>query len=251
MVYCFMKTKQTIANVKTTEPPKLWQKTSYANLIRYTPSGMYFCRIRVQGRLIRKSLKTDVLSVAKLRLTDEEKRHRQLAQRQMAIQRGRGQMTFEDALKIYRARLQVNPDIKSKTKDYYSQRVDSLLATWPGVEKTNVRDISKQNCLDWAARYEGSSTAFNNTALVLRAVLDMAIESGVIYENMARHVTRRPVRPKELDLPGNDKFAEFIQAIENGGGRTAAIARIWLRFLAYGGLPLGRGKKHHLGRLRF
>jgi len=104
---------------------------------------MYFCRIRVQGRLIRKSLKTDVLSVAKLRLTDEEKRHRQLAQRQMAIQRGRGQMTFGDALKIYCARLQVNPDIKSKTKDYYSQRVDSLLATWPGLEKANVRDISK------------------------------------------------------------------------------------------------------------
>jgi len=73
-----------------------------------------------------------------------------------------------------------------------------------------VRDISKQNCLDWAARYEGSSTAFNNTALVLRAVLDIAIESGVIYENMARYITRRAVRPKELDLPGNDKFAEFI-----------------------------------------
>jgi integrase len=237
-----MKTKQTAANVKTTEPPKLWQKTSYANLIRYTPSGMYFCRIRVQGRLIRKSLKTDVLSVAKLRLTDEEKRHRQLAQRQMAIQRGRGHMTFGDALKIYRARLQVNPDIKSKTKDYYSQRVDSLLATWSGLEKTNVRDISKQNCLDWSARYEGSSTAFNNTALVLRAVLDIAIESGVIYENVARHVTRRVVRPKELDLPGNDKFAEFIHAIENGGGRFSRDCADLVRFLAYGGFRLGEAK---------
>jgi hypothetical protein len=54
-----MKTKQSIANVETAELPKLWLKTSYANLIRYTPSGIYFCRIRVQGKLIRKSLKTD------------------------------------------------------------------------------------------------------------------------------------------------------------------------------------------------
>ena len=151
-------------------------------------------------------------------------------------------MTFGDALKIYRARLQVNPDIKSKTKDYYSQRVDSLLATWPGLEKTNVRDISKQNCLDWAARYEGSPTAFNNTALVLRAVLDIAIESGVIYENVARHVTRRAVRPKELDLPGNDKFAEFIQAIENGGGRFSRDCADLVRFLAYGGFRLGEAR---------
>ena len=50
------------------------------------------------------------------------------------------------------------------------------------LENTNVRDISKQNCLDWAAKYKGSATAFNNTALVLRMVLDIAIESGVIYE---------------------------------------------------------------------
>ena len=45
-----------------------WQKTQYANLIRYVPSSSYFARLRVNGNLIRKSLKTDVLSVAKLRL---------------------------------------------------------------------------------------------------------------------------------------------------------------------------------------
>ena len=51
---------------------KEWQKTSYANLIRYVPSGTYFARVRVAGKLIRRSLKTDVLTVAKLRLADLE-----------------------------------------------------------------------------------------------------------------------------------------------------------------------------------
>ena len=40
---------------------------SYTNLIRYVPSGIYYARLRVKGKLIRKSLKTDVLSVGKLR----------------------------------------------------------------------------------------------------------------------------------------------------------------------------------------
>ncbi|MFM2294000.1 MAG: hypothetical protein RLZZ350_413 [Verrucomicrobiota bacterium] len=221
------------------EKPKLWQKTSFANLIRYLPSGIYFLRIRVRGQLIRKSLKTDVLSVAKLRLTDEEKNYRQVAQRQLAMQRGRGQMSFTDALEIYRARLAANTEIKSKTKHYYKQRIDSLLRTWSGLEKTNVRDISKQNCLDWAAKYKGSATAFNNTALVLRMVLDIAIESGVIYENSARHVTRRAIKPKELHLPDNTKFVELVQIIQNAGGRFSRDCADLVRFLAYGGFRLG------------
>jgi hypothetical protein len=61
-----MKSGQTVAKPKA-EKAKLWQKTSHANLIRYLPGGIYFLRIRVRGELIRKSLKTDVLSVAKLR----------------------------------------------------------------------------------------------------------------------------------------------------------------------------------------
>ena len=236
-----MNTGKKRANVESDEP-ELWQKTPYANLIRYNPSGNYFCRIRVHGNLIRKSLKTDVLSVAKLRLTDEEKKHREAAQRQLAIQRGRGQMTFGDALEIYRARLEANPDIKSKTKDYYQQRIDALLRTWPGLDKTNVRDISKQDCLDWAARYDGSPTAFNNTVLVLRAVLDIAVESGVIYENAARHITRRAVRPKELHLPDNTQFIEFVQTIEKGRGRYSRHCSNLVRFLSYGGFRLGEAR---------
>jgi len=36
-----------------------------ANLVRYTPSGVYFSRIRVRGKLIRRSLKINTLNVAK------------------------------------------------------------------------------------------------------------------------------------------------------------------------------------------
>jgi hypothetical protein len=46
-----------------TEPPPAdpesdWQKTPFASLIRFGPSQTYFARIRVKGKLIRRSLKT-------------------------------------------------------------------------------------------------------------------------------------------------------------------------------------------------
>jgi len=65
-----------------TEPDSIWQKTPYANLLRYNPSGKYFARIRVHGKLIRRTLKTSSLSVAKLRLSDLEKSERQKGEHQ-------------------------------------------------------------------------------------------------------------------------------------------------------------------------
>jgi hypothetical protein len=44
----------------------VWQKTSYANLLRYKPSKVYFARIRICGKLIRRSLKTQALTLETL-----------------------------------------------------------------------------------------------------------------------------------------------------------------------------------------
>jgi len=56
--------------------------------------------MRVKGKLIRKRLKTDTLSVAKLRLADLEKTERQRAESHADVKRRK--LTFGDAVKIYR-----------------------------------------------------------------------------------------------------------------------------------------------------
>ena len=65
---------------ETADKKSDWSKTQYANLIRYIPSGKYYARIRVSGKLIVKALKTTGMSVAKLRLSDLEKSERQNAE---------------------------------------------------------------------------------------------------------------------------------------------------------------------------
>ena len=67
-----MNMKQTSSD-QVSDSESDWQKTPYSNLIRYVPSGTYFARMKVKGKLIRRSLKTKTLSVANLRLSDFEK----------------------------------------------------------------------------------------------------------------------------------------------------------------------------------
>ena len=50
-----------------------WQKTQYANLVRYKASGVYFARMRVQGKLIQKSSIAQNTSSVDVNLTDLSK----------------------------------------------------------------------------------------------------------------------------------------------------------------------------------
>ncbi len=133
------------------QPAKLWSKAGFTNLVRYEPSGVYFARIRVQGRLIRRSLKTTVLSVAKLRLSDFEKSHRQAAERQTDAKQGK--MPFSEAMRILRSRLDSDATLKPLSRSYYDQRLVALVKSWPGLEQKDVRTITRSDCLDWAARF--------------------------------------------------------------------------------------------------
>lgn len=214
--------------IQTQNSPK-WQKTPYANLVRYVPSGTYFSRFKVKGKLIRRSLKTPSITVAKLRLGDMEREERQRAESQSAV--ASGTMTFGDALAIYKQRLAGNVAVKPRTKEYRLERIAALLKSWPTLETTDVRRITKTACLDWSAKYaqKVSSTNFNNTIGTLKLIMDIAVESGARYDNPVRHVKRVPVRFKIPDLPSQENFEKVLALIKH---RSVAD---FVRFLAYGG----------------
>jgi integrase len=214
---------------------RLWQKTQFSNLIRYTPSGTYFARLRVNGKLIRKTLKTDVLSVAKLRLADFEKFERQSADTHTNATRGK--LTFGEAMEIYRQRINGAVTLKQRSKDYYAERITALRSSWPDLEKTDVRKITKADCMNWAASFGhgASPTAYNNTVKVLRDLLTIGMESGARYDNPALSIKRASLKAKKLKLPEFDKFNDFIATMEGSGGRFSRSCADLVRFLAYGG----------------
>jgi len=225
------------ARMKQTKPgdDSLWQKTQYANLVRYKTSKAYFARIRIGGKLIRRTLKTKVLSVAKLRLGDLEKKERQMAEQQVAVLDG--SMTFADALATYQQRLDGDASIKPRTREYHQQRIKALLKSWPVLKQAEVRGVTKTDCLNWAARFgkNSSATAFNHTIGILRRILEIGVEAGACYDNSARFIKRRSETSKKPELPEIDQFDAFVAEIEEGGGRDSRNCATLVRFLAYGG----------------
>jgi integrase len=212
-----------------------WLKTPYANLIRYKRSGKYFARLRVRGKLIRRSLKTTRISVAKLRLADLEKEERQKAEHQDAVTDG--EMTFADALAVYRQRLNADSSLKPRSKTYREERIAALLKSWPSLESSDVKQITKSACLTWAAEFAKSAAPsnFNNTIGTLRLILDVAVETGLRYDNPARFIKRIRVRQKELQLPEHGNLLELVSTIERVNKRYSSACADLVRFLAYGG----------------
>lgn len=203
------------------------------NLVRYGPSGTLFARVRVRGKLIRRSLKTKVLSIAKLRLADLEKAERQSAEHALECEGGR--MTFGDALKIYRSRLHGDASLKLRTKAHREERIAAILKTWPTLEKTDVRKLTKQDCLQWAAGYTTSAVNFNKTVQTLRVILEVPIEAGIRHDNPARFIRTMKVRLKPLQLPSRAQFHEMVKSVRGVNKRFSHDAADLIEFLAYGG----------------
>jgi integrase len=225
----------TTARQNPAESDKDWQKTQYSNLIRYIPSGTYYARLRVKGKLIRRSLKTDTLTVAKLRLADFEKHERQISESSDATRKGR--ITMCEAVDIYTQRKAGDASLKSRTRAYHQERIKALLTSWPGLKDKEIRSLTKTDCLNWAAKFgqQNSSSCYNHTIGILRTLIEIGVEVGARYDNPATALKRASERPKNLTLPEPEQFQRFLTALEKGGGRDSKNCADLVRFLAFGG----------------
>ena len=222
---------------KNSESESLWTKAPVANLVRYEPSGIYFARAKVRGKLIRKSLDTNVLSVAKLRLADVlDTEHKAVGASNTKII---GKMTFGDALAIFQDRQKNATEIKESTKDYNERAAADLLKTWSGLEGMDVKRITKQDCLQWRADFgkRYSATVTNGTLSILRRVFDIVLEAGVRYDNPARtkEVKRARVRRKELRLPEPDQFIALVTHVRGNGSGKGGHCADAIEFFSYAG----------------
>ncbi|MBI1176272.1 tyrosine-type recombinase/integrase [bacterium] len=221
----------------------IWQKTPVANLVRHVQSGGYYARIRLRGKLIWKSLKTDRISVAKLRLSDFHKEERKRAEAHKAV--ARGKMTFSATLETYRDRLKGDHSLKERSKTFREERIVALLKSWPNLEQTDVAQISKTDCLAWAARFgtSASPSAFNNTVGTLKLILDLAVEAGARYDNPATHIKRKRTLQKILHLPSQDEYCQLLETVRKADGSWGRKCADFIEFLAYSGCRKGEAAR--------
>jgi integrase len=215
-----------------------WLKTPYPNLIRYKPSGTYFGRVRVNGKLIRRSLETHVLSVAKVKLSDFLQDYRRLA-----INKGPS-VKGEVIIELFRKEIEDDANNQPRTKLYKREVLIALKKTWPELYSSEIARISQKDCNDWAARHgkDYSPTRFNGALGIVRRIFDIAVEHGYRVDNPAKFVDRRRVKPKELHLPSQAQFQEMATLIETSGAGQAKDCANLFRFLAFSGVRIDEAR---------
>jgi integrase len=156
-------------------------------------------------------------------------------------------MTFSAGLDIFQQRQKQDPELKPRSIEYNERTAECLLKTWPTLAETDMKKITKEECMDWRARFgqKYSATVTNGALSILRRVLDIAIEAGVRYDNpaKAKEVKRARVRQKELRLPEPDQFIALVEHVRgNGSGRGGHSADA-IEFFSYCGPRLSEAKR--------
>jgi integrase len=150
-------------------------------------------------------------------------------------------MTFGEAAAVHLRNLDDNLSIKPRTRDYWRECLVALQKSWPGLNKTEVRRIKQTDCREWARAYRKtvSPTRYNNTVSVIRHVLNIAMEAGVVYSNAAAAVKRAPVRGKEITLPTIERFNALIAEMRVGHSRDSINSADFAAGLAFTGCRKG------------
>jgi integrase len=224
--------------VKQCKPTKTWERTRLQNLVRHK-SGRYYARAFAGGKEVWKSLKTSHFSVAEARLSEFLKEHRE--RRSNGNGEVSAKMTFGEAAAIHLRNLDDDLSIKPRTRHYWRQRLAALAKSWPRLNETEVRKITKADCKKWATLYtkKASPTNYNNTIALLRHVLALAIEAGVLYSNPAAVLKRAAIRGKEIALPTTDKFNALIAEMRSGHSRDSVNCADFAAGLAFTGCRKG------------
>jgi len=229
---------------------KTWEKTRLQNMVRHK-SGGYYARLFLNGKEVWKSLKTKHFTVAESRLAEAQKEHRQRKGREASASSAK--MTFQQAADLHLQHLDVKVTIKRRTRTYWREILAAVLKSWPELAATEVRRITTSACRDWAARYAKTSspTRYNNSLALLRHVIAVAVESGVVFSNVADGLERKSVKAKKLELPSLEQFSAFIAEMRAPNARFSQACADFAQGLAFTGCRLSEAGRIEWSDLNF
>lgn len=238
-----------------------WERTPVQNLLRNGASGRYYARWTIGGKQKWVNLKTDVFTVAKLRLADESAKVEALRSRSAAVAAGCG--TVGDLMALDEQRTDAHADLEQSTKDARAVGLKMVRKTWPELERMKPSAVTPAAVAEWANRIKGegtgyvppgaktavrgnSATSVNRAIDTLRRVMGIAVERGAIHSNpvdaqpgdgrLKKRITKKP-----LTLPTAADVQRLFAAMENNGARGGwgIEAADFCRFMAYSGARVG------------
>ena len=230
-----------------TQEMKDWISTSTQFLIRHEPTGTFYLRKRIGGKIVRQALGTKSITVAKAKLPG--------AVSLLTAQRGASKSsgscsTIGECIDAVKARVAINPNLRAASSKYRTDTIIFLEKTFPGLRKLKPKEFTSTVCLEWFSSIKGqySGALVNNALGSLRMIVKEAMKSGLILKDPTEDIKRTRVVPKKLTLPSPDDFKKMVACIRKPKNeikhswRSDAAADL-VEFLAYSGCRKAEANK--------
>ena len=156
-------------------------------LYRYS-NGVYYARIRVEGKEIKRSLETTDPALARRKLADFRNEQRQ-------IDRSQGKLTLDALCDRYS---QTVGHQKPKTVERKIAIVRRIIADWPTGRLIQVAKIRPSECDAWLSCYRFGSASRNLYISCLKELFALAVRDRIIPVSPAAHLhsakREKPIR---------------------------------------------------------
>jgi integrase len=195
-------------------------------LYRYS-NGVYYARIRVEGKEIKRSLKTTDRTLARRKLANFRDEQRQ-------TDRSQGRVTLEALCDRY---LMTIRHQKSPTVDRKTRIIGRIKSDWPTGRLAQVARIRPSECDEWLSRYSFGSASRNLYISGLRELFALALRDRIIPVSPATHL-RSCKREKPIRI--TPTFEQFKAIVADARAQVfnahAQDSADFLEFLGLAGL---------------
>jgi integrase len=203
------------------------------NLWKSQQSGRYYAILKVNGRQIKKSLKTDDYQLAKRKLRELEKDYHE---RTGIVGSEPLPKSFKElVVKFTRIVLPTRP-LKPLAKLDYLTRQTALLR-YTGFAKLPLNRITMIDCQKWFAkrRLMISAQRMNNEVGLLRDILEFARDNGWMMHDPTSKLERLKLPRPNPDPPTAAEFRRLVSTLRSHRDRDAGDL---VALMAYSGLRL-------------
>ncbi len=195
-------------------------------LYRYRPTGAYYARFQVNGKELRKSLRTDDRQIAKRSLA-------RLQGTQAKIDPAAGKITLASLADRYLKTVSGSQStIEEKT--LVCERIKN---EWPGGATVSIQRVVPSQIETFLAQYQFGPSSYNSHLGTIRSMFRMAVADRLLSESAGEHLRGRK-RNKPVRLtPTRNQFESIIADVRaqtfNADSQDSAD---FLEFLGRAGL---------------
>lgn len=216
-----------------------WQQIG-ENLVRHS-GGSYYLRAKVGGKIIRESLRTSDLRIAKIKRNE-----RLIALRgSAAVSQGGSVKTIGDVIAILRIQTIERPNIRPKTKSACNDLLGIMERTLP--MSVLAKTWSKQDAAKWwstvvnqsPTKKPYSTSVMNKLHGLILHLAGIMIEQGLRLDDPTRDLKRIPKTKIFRKMPSRDDLGKITDFIRSRKKRGCIQSARFVAFLAFTGMRKG------------